>query len=162
MIRAGDARPCALPCARGDFLRRHRNRQASAALLFLLLLPACASEPAEPAQPMLASLGAETFQQYCASCHGAGARGDGPAADALRIRPADLTRIAARRGGEFPDAEIATYIDGRFEVEAHGTREMPIWGERLGDPIAEGIDPDELVRGRILTLVEHLKSIQQP
>ncbi len=122
----------------------------------------CASETAEPtSQPMLAALGAESYQQYCASCHGPEGRGDGPAAAALRERPADLTRIAARRGGEFPDAEIATYIDGRFELSAHGTREMPIWGEQLGESLAEGVHPDEVVRGRILTLVEYLKSIQR-
>ena len=73
------------------------------------LLAACAdgssSNPApeaEAGQPMLASLGAASFQQYCASCHGTDARGNGPAAAALRTRPADLTRIAARRGPEVP------------------------------------------------------------
>jgi mono/diheme cytochrome c family protein len=132
-----------------------------------LLGTACAdgSSPAaeaESGQPMLASLGAESFQQYCASCHGADGRGNGPAAAALRARPADLTRIAARRGGIFPEAEVATYIDGRFELTAHGTREMPVWGEKLGETIAPDVHPDEVVRGRIVTLVEYLKTIQRP
>jgi len=133
----------------------------------LALLAACTngSNPAPEAkggQPMLASLGAESFQKYCASCHGTDARGNGPAAAALRARPADLTRIAARRGGTFPDSEIATYIDGRFELAAHGTREMPVWGEKLGYTIAPDVHPDEVVRGRIVILVEYLKTIQRP
>ncbi len=135
----------------------------------LALLAACTNDPnggidpqSREAQPMLASLGAESYHQYCASCHGADGRGNGPAAGALRVPPADLTRIAARRGGTFPEAEIATFIDGRFELAAHGTREMPVWGRKLGEPIAPGVQHDEMVRGRIDTLVEYLKSIQRP
>jgi mono/diheme cytochrome c family protein len=116
----------------------------------------------EDGDALLSSVGAELFQQYCASCHGVAGTGDGPAAGALRTPPADLTRIAARRGGQFPDAEIARFIDGRFDLPAHGTREMPIWGRQLGEPIGAGTEADEVARGRILTLVEYLKSIQKP
>jgi hypothetical protein len=54
----------------------------------------------------------------------------------LRIPPPDLTRIAQRRGGNFPDAEIAAQIDGRTVVPAHGSRDMPIWGQRWGNSSA--------------------------
>ena len=111
---------------------------------------------------MLVEQGRADFQTLCASCHGLEGRGDGPAAPALNQVPADLTRIAARRGGSFPDSEVATYIDGRFELTAHGTREMPVWGEKLGQEIAPDVHPDEVVRGRIVTLVEYLKTIQRP
>ena len=117
---------------------------------------------AEESDELLAGLGAKMFQQYCASCHGTNATGDGPAAVALKTQPADLTHIAARRGGEFPDAEIARFIDGRFDLPVHGTREMPIWGRRLGESLGPAAEPDEVARGRILTLVEYLKSIQKP
>lgn len=110
---------------------------------------------------MLSRVGAEMFQQYCAACHGASGVGDGPTAGELRTPPADLTRIAARREGRFPDADIARFIDGRFDVPAHGTREMPIWGRKLGEAVAEGTESDEVARGRILALVEYLKSIQK-
>lgn len=115
---------------------------------------------ADHADPMLAEMGAEQFQRYCASCHGVGAAGDGPVADSLKTRPADLTRIAARRGGSFPDGEIARKIDGRFALQAHGTREMPIWGKALGDDIPDAGISEEVARGKILLLVEYLKSIQ--
>jgi len=112
--------------------------------------------------PMLAKVGSEKFQQYCTSCHGPTGVGDGPAASALRTQPADLTHIAARRGGTFPDAEIARFIDGRFDMPSHGSREMPIWGEKLGEPVVEGASHDEIVRGKLLALIEYLKTIQKP
>jgi mono/diheme cytochrome c family protein len=124
------------------------------------------AEPAEGAaaggQPLLAELGAGLYREHCAACHGPLGRGDGPAASSLRVPPADLTLIAVRRGGAFPDADVAAFIDGRFELGAHGTREMPIWGRRLAEPIAAGTEGDEVARGRIQILVEYLKTIQQP
>ena len=139
--------------------------RALANLLLLAALGAGAPAAAEPAaadQPLLAELGAELFREHCAACHGALGDGAGPAASSLKVAPSDLTAIALRRGGEFPDAEIAAFIDGRFEVSAHGTREMPIWGRRLAQPIAAGTEGDEVARGRIQILVEYLKTIQQP
>jgi mono/diheme cytochrome c family protein len=109
---------------------------------------------------LLVRQGEQQFARYCAACHGIEGRGDGPAAGALTKPPADLTRIAARRGGKFPDAEIASFIDGRFELAAHGTREMPIWGRRLAEPIAEDATGEEVARGRIELLVAYLKTIQ--
>jgi mono/diheme cytochrome c family protein len=111
--------------------------------------------------PVLAELGAESFPRYCGSCHGLHGQGDGPAAGALLRRPADLTRIAARRGGNFPAGEIARFIDGRFTVEAHGSREMPVWGERFGEAIPDSGVSEEVTRGKIAVLVEYLKSIQR-
>ncbi len=119
-----------------------------------------APAPAEP-DPVLAELGQSVFVRHCGACHGTDARGDGPAAGALRIAPSDLTRIAARRGGVFPEGELARFIDGRFAVQAHGTREMPIWGERLGEQIPDAGVSEEVVRGKISVVVEYLRSIQR-
>jgi mono/diheme cytochrome c family protein len=117
---------------------------------------------AEPAfDPVLVQLGAPLYVQHCASCHGREGRGDGPAAPALTRRPADLTAIAARRGGAFPAAEIARFIDGRFELPAHGSREMPVWGERFGEEVPDPEIKDSIARGNIACLVEYLKSIQR-
>jgi mono/diheme cytochrome c family protein len=110
--------------------------------------------------PMLVDVGAELFETYCASCHGADARGNGPAASALNVPPADLTRIAARSGGTFPESSITRVIDGRFDLPAHGSREMPIWGAQLAEEIPVFATGDEVARGRIFSLVEYLKSIQ--
>jgi hypothetical protein len=49
---------------------------------------------------------------YCASCHGQDGRGNGPAAPALKTHPTDLTLLAAKNDGKFPDAHIAAIIKG--------------------------------------------------
>ncbi len=69
------------------------------------------------------------FDSYCAACHGKGGTGDGPAAKGLSKAPADLTRIAARNGGTYPDVKVKRYIEGADEIPAHGSRDMPMWGE---------------------------------
>ena len=107
------------------------------------------------------SAGQQYFVRYCSACHGMTGRGDGPAAPALRTPPADLTRLAQRRGGHFPVAEIAAFIDGRTVVPAHGSREMPVWGERFGEMGGGGSVGEEVVRGNLLVLIEYLQSIQQ-
>lgn len=107
--------------------------------------------------------GGDLFRSYCASCHGADARGMGPVAPQLTVAPPDLTLIAARRGGRFDAAEIAAFIDGRNEVLAHGRREMPVWG-RLYDERNQNIMSDEtlLSPGMIFSITAYLRSVQEP
>lgn len=138
-------------------------------MLVLLALLAPAAPPAARAQDeaigqspsLLATSGEKLYVRYCAVCHARTGRGDGPFAGILRTQPADLTLIAARRGGTFPDAEIARFVDGRLVPAAHGTREMPVWGRWLGTPIAEGTTPDEVARGEVLAMIEYLKTLQR-
>jgi len=112
--------------------------------------------------PVLAELGAPLFVRHCAACHGREGRGYGSARVALVKQPADLTAIAARRGGAFPTGEIARVIDGRFDLPAHGSREMPVWGQRFGSDVADPEVGESIGRGNIASLVEYLKSIQRP
>jgi len=72
--------------------------------------------------------GRELYVRYCASCHGVGGRGDGPASKAFRRRPSDLTRVRERYGGQYPIREVMGAIDGRYPVRAHGDSAMPVWG----------------------------------
>jgi len=126
----------------------------------LLALPLAAQEPPPiPGQTM--SAGQQYFLRYCSACHGQTGRGDGPVAAAMSTPPADLTRIAQRRGGHFPVAEIAAFIDGRTALPAHGSREMPIWGERFGEMGGGGSVGEEVVRGNLLILIEYLRNIQR-
>lgn len=115
----------------------------------------------ESVDHVLAKMGEDDYRTYCASCHGLSGEGNGPAAVALKTPPPDLTRIAARAGGAFPDGAVARTIDGRFDAPAHGSREMPIWGARLGENVPESDVKESLARGQIAVLVEYLKSIQR-
>jgi mono/diheme cytochrome c family protein len=69
----------------------------------------------------------QDFADHCASCHGADARGDGPAAAGLNVPPSDLTRISARNGGSFPLVEVMSQIDGY----TRGPSAMPEFGGLL-------------------------------
>ena len=134
--------------------------------LLALSLAACDGAGSLPETPppdpgTRAALGREWFGRHCASCHGQSGRGDGPLAEALVTRRADLTAIAARRGGRFDPDEIAAYIDGRRRVVAHGPSEMPVWGRMVPDRFGrEGVEEPLLQPGVISLLVEYLRSIQ--
>jgi mono/diheme cytochrome c family protein len=101
--------------------------------------------------------GPALYKAYCASCHGSDAKGGGPMAKALKISPADLTRISTRNGGTLPLARISRIISGDAQVPGgHGTREMPVWG-----PIFSHVDSDQdLGRVRIDNLARYLRELQ--
>lgn len=112
------------------------------------------------------SIGKMEFQKNCASCHGAGGMGDGPFVEFLRKKPADLTTIRKRNGGVYPQAKVYDTIRDPNRVRAHGTKEMPIWGERYSQEIMEKYGPDytgpgSSVRERILELVFYIGTIQK-
>jgi mono/diheme cytochrome c family protein len=109
--------------------------------------------------PLIRSLkGADLFRAYCASCHGRDGKGDGPAAVALKVKPADLTVLTLNNKGQFPTERVRKTITGELVVAAHGSREMPIWG-----PIFHQVEED-VDRGhvRVQNLVEYVQSIQAP
>jgi mono/diheme cytochrome c family protein len=71
------------------------------------------------------------FIQYCASCHGQDGLGDGPVAKSLSRPPANLRMLGDKYGMPLPAHRIAELIDGRDSARAHGSHEMPVWGEKL-------------------------------
>jgi len=119
-----------------------------------------ASAWAQTGEEKLAAAGRDEYSRYCASCHGTEGKGDGPIAADLSVAPADLTQISARRGGVFPQAMIAEFIDGRRRVRAHGPANMPVWGERFDREAPTAPAGDIAIRGRVLPLIEYLRSIQ--
>jgi mono/diheme cytochrome c family protein len=107
-----------------------------------------------------AARGRVSYRIYCASCHGALAKGDGEVGKYLKIPPTDLTRLAARNKGQFPTDRVYAAIDGRdAKVPVHGTRDMPVWGLSFQ---TEGKDTNQEaeVRGRILDLMTFLRTVQ--
>ena len=109
----------------------------------------------------VAEVGKGFFQQYCSGCHGLDGKGNGPFASYLKAPPPDLTTIAKRRGGTFPETEVREIVDGRKPMAAHGTSEMPIWGQRFSQTVASSPAEQASVRGQVLLFVAYLRSIQQ-
>lgn len=133
---------------------------SAATLAGAFVLLASAAQGGARVDPMLASMGKPYFEAYCISCHGPTGRGSTSVARARDVGAADLTRIAARRGGTFPDGDIAKFIDGRFDRVDGAGRVMPVWGSRLTENVPEAGLGESLARGKITVLVEYLKSIQ--
>ena len=102
--------------------------------------------------------GRQMYDAYCASCHGQGGKGDGPAAAALKNVPTDLTQLAARNGGTFPDAHVAQVIKGDLMMVAHGSKDMPIWGPVF---FYLGQHDPALAQLRIRNLTKYIEGMQQ-
>jgi len=153
-------------------MRRSKNSNSRSALLRgvvigLLLVTALvmtavvssAEEKASEDAALRAARGRTSYRIYCQNCHGKDAKGDGPIAELLKSPPADLTKLAADHEGKFPSDAVFETIDGRNEVAAHGSREMPIWGFSFQDPSRDE-DQEAEVKERVHDLVAYLESIQ--
>lgn len=123
----------------------------------LLAVPAALAAQA-PAGPdgARATRGARSFRVYCGSCHGREARGDGPLAKDLRVKPANLTELSKRNDGEFPFEMVVDTIDHGRSVRAHGTEDMPAWG----DAFEMTEQTEEAAKAKMEDLAHYLWSIQ--
>ncbi|MGB2624798.1 MAG: cytochrome c [Candidatus Acidiferrum sp.] len=129
----------------------------------VLLLACCAAGQNEPAaertstEPIDAASGVQTYQYYCASCHGLDAKGGGPAAASLKTPPPDLTKLSKENGGKFPYEYVSGVVRFGKPISAHGSSDMPVWG-----PIFNMVDYNEVaIRKRIRNLCEYLASLQE-
>jgi mono/diheme cytochrome c family protein len=102
--------------------------------------------------------GSADYQTYCASCHGAEARGDGVIAKSLKKRPADLTQLTKGNNGAFPEEKVFKTIDGRQPGSAHSDSDMPAWG----DVFAKSSESAgaENAAARIDVLVKYIQTLQ--
>ncbi len=120
--------------------------------------------------------GKTEYQAGCAACHGIDGKGAGPVSSQIKVPPADLTVLAKKNNGVFPFDSVYQIIDGRKAIAAHGTRDMPIWGDRyspdttgilgvwprsIPSDIRPTIDPETIVRLRILAVIDYLNRIQE-
>lgn len=106
-----------------------------------------------------AAKGHITYVRYCVSCHGQGAKGDGPLANDLRIPVPDLTTLALRSGGKYPKDRVVRLIQNGEVVRGHGTADMPAWGDAFKK--TKGTE-EATVDAAIRNLAEYLWSAQQP
>ena len=125
--------------------------------LALALIPA-------PGSADVSVVGKKLYLENCASCHGIRGTGDGIMTRYLKIRPADLTRLARKNKGVFPYQRVSRVIDGRQTVRAHGDVNMPVWGTvfktRSGAP-KDSLKAEAFAAGRTATLTFFLAEMQK-
>jgi len=103
-----------------------------------------------------ATSGQEMFVTYCAACHGKDGKGDGPAVAALKGKPADLTQLAKKNGGIFPQNHVAATISS-VSTPAHGSKEMPMWG-----PLFSSVSSSQgEVQLRVANLTRYIETLQE-
>jgi mono/diheme cytochrome c family protein len=118
-----------------------------------------AQHPKDPdTKPFIRSVeGPALYKAYCAVCHGTDGKGGGPMAESLKVRPSDLTHIAARNRGVFAPERVERIISGDVQILAgHGIREMPVWG-----PVFSQIEWDrDLSPVRLHNLAKYIEEMQ--
>ncbi|WP_375263881.1 c-type cytochrome [Palleronia sp.] len=132
-----------------------------ALVLALLLVTAGCVAPAPDHVDEPDATGEEIYQARCAACHGPEGRGDGPLAQRLDRRPADLTRLPG--GADFPRAHVMGYVDGYFRDDAGEV--MPQFGPEMAEgqlvpyDIGDGVmTPTPAALIRVADYVESLQA----
>ena len=102
--------------------------------------PKAAAAKINPIESDQASLGRgkQSYFQYCSSCHGATALGDGPTGTTLNSKPTNLVSMA----GVHPDGDFAWKI-------ANGRGQMPAWKTVLKE-------------SQIWDLVNYIQALEKP
>jgi hypothetical protein len=156
------------------------SRCGGLAVMAVAIVGLVGARPALGADDAAVALGQKLYMQYCASCHGADGKGNGPQAGANNPKPSDLTQLAKKNGGRFPFYETMLLISGRSVTsqdqnpglpglpkaqlpKAHGDPKMPVWGEVFNrEELSKGtsLDLQMQATGKIMLLTEYLQSIQ--
>ena len=127
-------------------------------LMFALIAALSVSQPALSADSDVSD-GHRYFVRYCASCHGTDGLGDGPVAKSLATPPANLRKLGDKYGMPLPAHRIAELIDGRDTARAHGSHEMPVWGEKFYE-LGHGERGETGISDVIAKIIAYLNTIQ--
>jgi len=101
--------------------------------------------------------GKEMYTAYCAVCHGTDGKGGGPAASALKMPPTDLTQLSKNNGGKYPALKVTSTIRGTGDLPAHGSRDMPVWGQLFWN-MSRGHEGE--VQQRVSNLTHYIETLQ--
>ena len=101
--------------------------------------------------------GEQLYKSYCADCHGNDLKGNIRISSEYKNPPADLTTLAQRHKGEFPEAYVENVLRNGVNKPAHGNTEMPVWGPVFAQ--AKDANP-QIATTRILNLSNYIKSLQ--
>ena len=125
-----------------------------------------ATAHAQQNSPGVVDVGKYYYESHCAICHGANGTGlpPEPGLSYLTKNIPNLTTISKRNSGVFPFMRVYETIDGRYEVQAHGPRDMPIWGKEFTAQSLE-LSPyynsEAFTRAKILALTEYVYRLQE-
>jgi mono/diheme cytochrome c family protein len=111
-----------------------------------------------PAPHTPADSGKAMYDAYCASCHGADGKGNGPAAGAMKSGVPDLTLLAKSHDGIYPAFHVAEVLRVTQPLAAHGSSDMPVWGS-IFSKMAQQNNAE--IQQRIHNLNEYIESLQQ-
>jgi mono/diheme cytochrome c family protein len=122
------------------------------------------AQQSSPAAPSV-DVGKYEYEGHCAICHGLSGTGqeEGAFFSLLSKKIPNLTTLSKNNNGVFPFARVYQTIDGREQVQAHGTREMPVWGRdymAMSANISPYYDHEAFARGKILALTEYIYRLQ--
>ena len=112
---------------------------------------------------MQLDVGKKQYMKYCATCHGPSGTRHRRHRVASVHEAAHQPDAARRRttAATFPMMDVIGIVRGDQPIAAHGTREMPVWGEIIGgDPTEEGMYKKDEAEAKILTIGKYLESIQ--
>jgi len=108
-------------------------------------------------KPTSATSGPEMYTAYCAVCHGVDGKGSGPAAGRLKVPPSNLTTLARKNGDKYPSDHVMNAIQGDLRLPAHGSKEMPVWGDLFWG-MSQGHSSE--VQLRVGNLNKYIESLQ--
>jgi mono/diheme cytochrome c family protein len=138
---------------RSNQVKRLLTTSIGLGIALILAAPALADVASTPSNQV--EIGETTYRTYCALCHGIGGA-PGMFSEALNKAAPNLTEIAKRNGGQFPDVKVEQIIrDGG--ISGHGTMRLLSWERYFRTDTSE-----EQVDQVIHDLIEYLKNHQIP
>jgi mono/diheme cytochrome c family protein len=131
-------------------------------VILLIITFACSSTSQQQAatQPVSATSlasGAGMYGSYCADCHGADGKGNGPITPTLRVSPPDLTKLAKQNRGTYPAGHVFQAIKWGGGVYRPRSKVMPVWGAQLKQVSS---NDDAKLSARIMDLTNYVESLQ--
>jgi len=79
----------------------------------------CATQKQQGTKSALNANGAELYAKHCVACHGDDLKGNADFPPPYRVPP-NLTTLARRHGGKFPDAYVVNVLRNGVTMPAHG------------------------------------------